>query len=97
MKSHLGTSELYREAPFQHFLGPSRSIVAWAMTNRQLYHLQFCDYDYGTGERYSFNDLTEATYVTTLTDTSGLGQRWSDFNPIFSTYSIRRHRTRNGK
>ena len=81
MKSHSETSKLYDMPAFQHFFGPARSIVAWAMTKREVYHLQFCDYEYGDGSAYGLSDPPSSPYITTLTDASGLKHRWSDFAP----------------
>lgn len=88
MESERGTAELYNTPPLHTPWGPGLSIVSWAMTKRQVYHLQMCDYEYGTGEPHFPYDPPEAPYITTLTDSKSLQalrQRWSIFAP-----SIRR-------
>lgn len=88
MESDPGTAELYNIPPLHTPWGPGLSIVSWTMTKRQVYHLQFSDYEYGTGEPYSWYDPPDAPYITTLSDPKSLQalrQRWSMFAP-----SIRR-------
>ena len=81
MKGDADACELWADPPFAHIMGPGRSIVSWTMTERQVYHLQFCDYEYGSGESYGSHDPPEAPYITTETDTTGFIRRWSDFYP----------------
>lgn len=83
MESNPGTAELYYLPPFHTPWGPGRSIVSWTMSRRQVYHLQICDYEYGTGEPYSFHDPYDAPYTTELSDAASLRalqERWSDFD-----------------
>ncbi len=81
MESSPGTSALYNAPAFYHFHGPGRSIVCWGMSRHQVYHLQFCDYEYGDGSAYSFDDPPSAPYITTISNMSGITKRWSDFEP----------------
>lgn len=81
MKQTPATTKLWEDKPYHVAFGPERNIVSWPMTKRQVYHLQLCDYDYRQGERYGFHDQPESPYISTITDTTGLKQRWSDYGP----------------
>lgn len=81
MKADTGTAELLNDEPYHLTFGPERTIVAWTMTKRQIYHLQLSDYAYANGEAYGITDHPNSPYIATITDTCGLRKRWSDFGP----------------
>ena len=78
MEKHVAASELYRFPEFQIYFGPGRDIVAWTMTRREVYHLQFSDHQHGLQDR-SLGSWTEP-----FRDMEAFRNRWADFEPAIA-------------
>ena len=84
MSKYPETAALVDLPPYQFWLGPGRSIVAWYMTGRKSYHLQFCDHEFNNGEAYGAINAEEAQ-VSRYEDMDMFAKRWADGDDAIRT------------
>ena len=84
MKSFDTTKPLCDLPPYQIWLGPGRSVVAWYMMARKTYHLQMCEHEYHQGQAYGGSAEGEA-YVTRFENMALFRERWADFDESIRT------------
>ena len=75
------TTDLYNTPPLHCMMSPGRCVISWTTTKRQVYHAMLCDFEYGDGGLYGFEDPPSAPYISNMTDMSRLRHRWSDHEP----------------
>lgn len=82
MEKHKASAELYElgEQPFQLWVAPQRSIIAWTMTSRERFHLQINDFVYGTGAHYGVTEAEASNepFVTHFDNMPPFRERFSD-------------------
>ncbi|KAF2214956.1 hypothetical protein CERZMDRAFT_105340 [Cercospora zeae-maydis SCOH1-5] len=83
MERHEASKQLYKDGrdPFQFWIVPERSIVAWTMTRHNRYHLQMNDHTYGNGSAYGEDEEKRKGLVTTFDNMDAYRERWSDSEP----------------
>ncbi|KAM3418519.1 hypothetical protein BST61_g4497 [Cercospora zeina] len=83
MERHEASKQLYSDGrdPFQFWMAPERSVVAWTMTRHDRYHLQMNDHTHGNGSAYGEDQEDRKGLVTAFDNMEAYRTRWSDFEP----------------
>ncbi|GIZ40840.1 hypothetical protein CKM354_000416300 [Cercospora kikuchii] len=83
MEKHEASEQLYEcgRDPFQFWMAPERSIVAWTMTRHDRYHLQMNDHKYGNGSAYGAEQGNSKSLIAGYENLEAFRKRWSDFEP----------------